>query len=106
MASHDPDLELSFAVVIPRHDERDFEALTATLIETACVLPHSVISEHEDSTVVSIAIQDEQRWPHIAQRVRQLAYEYERLLERREQAARQGVDFRLRYRDDTDDDRD
>ncbi|NGM69178.1 hypothetical protein G6M89_09190 [Natronolimnobius sp. AArcel1] len=97
-----PDSEVAFRVCIPASDlpdsggepENDFEAITSTIVETASILPNTMMgmSEEGHRTVV-ISMHDAQCWSHIAERVRQLTFEYERLLQRRELAEKQSSTF-------------
>ena len=75
-------------IVISEHDDSDITAVTSTLIETATVLPNTrQFIDEEGARVLHIAQGDLEHYPELAEKIRRLTHEYERLLEEQESSS-------------------
>ena len=86
--------DVALRIYIPSEDVDDFESLTDMIVETASVLPNTMMMlDDEGNRAVIIARTDAQQWPHIVDKIRQLVCQYEKYLDKRDHFLEQTEGF-------------
>ena len=80
-----PEVEIAFRVVIPAEDCEQFEPIVSTIVETAYILPETLLEVGPDGGfVVSVGVEDEYHYRDLTDAIRDLVDEYERRLSQRD----------------------
>lgn len=80
-----PETKIAFRMVIPADDCERFEAVVTTLLDIAYVLPSTDIDVAPNGDqIVTVGVADDYHYGYLVDRIRELADEYERLLDQRD----------------------